>query len=153
MILLDATVQLTDQGFLAFCALLLLVFGHMYSRLGTVHEKTIRLETMFESYLSSQERNRRGRVVTSNPFSHAEEAALDLVTADDPAEPPTRETFELARDALYREGHDAHVPKDRRDAYLDMLPVIDARLAMLDFDQGRQNKPFWKRVVSGVLGS
>lgn len=145
---MNPTIQITDQGFIAFCALLGIIFSGVFVLLSKHGDRLTRIEVTQEFYMRSVERNRRGDVVTDNPLSKIEKIALERVTDDESN--PTLAELQISAAALYREAMDPERTEAERGKYLDMLYVVDARKGLREYELERQQMPFWKRLIQDL---
>lgn len=144
------TITLTDQGVLAFFAILLGIFAAIFSKLSSLSDRMTRMEVAQEMYFRSTERNRKGHVVTDNPLTRHEKEILNFITSEGGSR-ATWDELEIAARACYREGTDPKKQKSDQTPYLDLLPTLDARKALVEYEQRRRQMPWWKRLWKDLM--
>lgn len=159
MILLAASIDITDQGIIGYTVAIIMGFGAILglcvtilAMLAKLGERVTRIETINEIYVNSQLVNKRGVVVTDNPLTKHEQDILDYVLSPQGVDAGWDE-LEIAARACVREGNDEGNSRETRNIYLGILPALDTRKGLIRYEEWRRQLPWTKRFLNdlGIL--
>lgn len=152
MIVLDAGIAIDSQIIGSVIGALIVVLcacvAHLYSTTARHGERLIAVETVQQIFLRSAEQNRR-EVVTPNPLTPLEEAILEVVV-NDGGNRVTLDELETARRALFRESILPERAPGDREKYKALLPVLDARWALMKLEHERRQLSPWRRFLEAL---
>jgi hypothetical protein len=134
-----------------FGSLIVIMAGGMgwaFSMLARHGERMARLETALEIFMTSSGRNHRLTAAEPNPVTEEEADHLDYVLTQG-ASVSYRE-IKRAAEIAFKEACDPNLPKEKREPYVNVLPVLDTRMALKAFDEERLRLPWWRRFFAGL---